>query len=92
MLDEVAVAFVFVSVVDSVVVSVETYAEQVEKNGWQVTAMAEAEEAGIITLICTKDDRILSFGTNFYDKKIMVEVIKSSKNTELLKKMLEESK
>jgi hypothetical protein len=71
---------------------VETYAEQVEKNGWQVTAMAEAEEAGIITLICTKDDRILSFGTNFYDKKIMVEVIKSSKNTELLKKMLEESK
>lgn len=50
------------------------------------------EEAGIITLICTKDDRILSFGTNFYDKKIMVEVIKSSKNTELLKKMLEESK
>ena len=33
---------------------VETYAEQVEKIGWQVTAMAEAEEAGIITLICTK--------------------------------------
>ena len=54
--------------------------------------MAEAEEACIITLICTKDDRILSFGTNFYDKKIMVEVIKSSKNAELLNKMLEESK
>ena len=71
---------------------VETYAEQVEKTGWKVTAMAEAEEAGIITLICTKDDRILSFGTNFYDKKIMVEVIKSSKNAELLNKMLEESK
>ena len=71
---------------------VETYAEQGEKTGWKVTAMAEAEEAGIITLICTKDDRILSFGTNFYDKKIMVEVIKSSKNAELLNKMLEESK
>ena len=57
-----------------------------------ITAMAEAEDAGILTLLCTKDDRILSFGTNFYDKKIMVEVIKSSKNTELLKKMMEESK
>ncbi|MBS7194672.1 MAG: copper amine oxidase N-terminal domain-containing protein [Eubacterium sp.] len=71
---------------------VEAYAKQAEKNGWEITAMAEAEDAGILTLLCTKDDRILSFGTNFYDKKIMVEVIKSSKNTELLKKMMEESK
>ena len=69
-----------------------SYAQQAEKDGWKSAAIAKMEDEGTLAILCIKDDRILSISADFYNKQVIIDVIKSSKNTEVLKKKMAEIK